>query len=161
MNMTQRNLSTLRQLLLSLAVLFFANHAFAHVALGKSIPAANAMLESSPPELALTFEHPVMLMKLTLIDKMKATAIGFNFKASSSLADAHRFPLPKLENGHYLVNWTAMGKDGHNMSGEFAFMVGSMKDMKMDDMKHHDMKGHDGMSSMSPAKGEHSGHDKK
>jgi len=28
-----------------------------------------------------------------------------------------------------------MGKDGHNMTGEFAFMIGAMKGMKHDDMK--------------------------
>lgn len=141
MNITPRTISTLRQLLLSLVVLCFASNALAHAGLEKSIPAANAMVDAAPPELVLEFENPVMLMKLTLTDKMKATAIDLNFKASSTLVETHKFPLPKLENGHYVVNWTAMGKDGHNMSGEFAFMVGPMKGMKKDDMKHDDMKG--------------------
>ena len=112
------------------------------------------MVDAAPPELVLEFENPVMLMKLTLTDKMKGTAIDLNFKASSTLVETHKFPLPKLENGHYVVNWTAMGKDGHNMNGEFAFMVGPMKGMKKDDMKHDDMKGHDGMNM------DHAGHDK-
>lgn len=141
MNTTHRTTSTLRQLLLSLVVLCFASNALAHVELEKSIPAANAMVDAAPPELVLEFEHPVMLMKLTLTDKMKGTSINLDFKASSTLIETHKFPLPKLENGHYVVNWTAMGKDGHNMNGEFAFMVGPMKGMKKDDMKHDDMKG--------------------
>ncbi len=151
MNIIHRTTSTLRQLLLSLVVLCFASNALAHAGLEKSIPAANAMVEAAPPELVLEFENPVMLMKLTLTDKMKGTAIDLNFKASSTLVETHKFPLPKLENGHYVVNWTAMGKDGHNMNGEFAFMVGPMKGMKKDDMKHDDMKG----MNM-----DHAGHDK-
>jgi len=154
MNITHRTISTFRQFLLSLVVLCFASNALAHAGLEKSIPAANAMVDAAPPELVLEFENPVMLMKLTLTDKMKGTAIDLNFKASSTLVETHKFPLPKLENGHYVVNWTAMGKDGHNMNGEFAFMVGPMKGMKKDDMKHDDMKGHDGMNM------DHAGHDK-
>jgi methionine-rich copper-binding protein CopC len=152
MNITHRTISTLRQLLLSLVVLCFASNALAHAGLEKSIPAANAMVDAAPPELVLEFENPIMLMKLTLTDKMKGTAIDLNFKASSTLVETHKFPLPKLENGHYVVNWTAMGKDGHNMSGEFAFMVGSMKGMKTTETKHDDMKEHADM--------DHAGHTK-
>ena len=144
MNTSHQTLSTLRQFLLSLVVLCFASNALAHAGLEKSIPAANAMMEAAPPELVLEFEKPIMLMKLTLTDKMKGTAIGLNFKASSTLVETHKFPLSKLENGHYVVNWTAMGKDGHNMTGEFAFMIGAMKGMKHEDMKHDHMKSSSG-----------------
>lgn len=144
MNITHRTISTFRQILLSLVVLCFASNALAHAGLEKSIPAANAMVDAAPPELVLEFDKPIMLMKLTLTDKMKGTAINLDFKASSALVEMHKFPLPKLAAGHYIVNWTAMGKDGHNMSGEFAFMVGPMKGMKMDSMKHDDMKSHSG-----------------
>lgn len=165
MNIAHRTISTLRQLVLSLLVLCFASNVLAHAGLEKSIPAANAMLDIAPPELVLEFEKPVMLMKLTLTDKMKDTAIDLNFKASSTLVETHKFSLPKLENGHYVVNWTVMGKDGHNMNGEFAFMVGPMTGMKKDEikhdeMKHDDMKGHDGMPSMNHAEGDHAGHTK-
>ena len=155
MNMTHRTISTLRQLLLSLVVLCFATNALAHGGLEKSIPAANAMVDAAPPELVLEFENPIMLMKLTLTEKMKKTAIDLNFKASSTLVEAHKFPLPKLENGDYVVNWTGMGKDGHNMSGEFVFMVGpmkGMKGMKATETKKDDMKEHSDM--------DHAGHTK-
>lgn len=135
MNRTHQTLSTLRQFLLSLVVLCFASNALAHAGLVKSIPAANAMMEAAPPELVLEFDKPIMLMKLTLTDKMKGTAVKLNFTANSKTEKAHKLPLPKLAPGHYIVNWTAMGKDGHNMSGEFAFMIGAMKEMKHDDMK--------------------------
>ena len=144
MNITRRTVSTLRQLLLSLVVLCFASNALAHAGLEKSIPAANAMVDAAPPELVLEFEKPIMLMKLTLTDKMNGTAVNLNFTAHSKTENIHKHPLPKLAAGHYIVNWTAMGKDGHNMSGEFAFMVGSMKGMKKDDMKHDDMNSHSG-----------------
>jgi methionine-rich copper-binding protein CopC len=135
MNRSHQTLSTLRQFLLSLVVLCFASNALAHAGLEKSIPAANAMMEASPPELVLEFDKPIMLMKLTLADKMNGTAVKLNFTANSKTEKAHKLPLPKLAAGHYIVNWTAMGKDGHNMNGEFAFMIGAMKGMKHDHMK--------------------------
>ena len=135
MNTSHQTLSTLRQFLLSLVVLCFASNALAHAELEKSIPAANAMMEAAPPELVLEFDKPIMLMKLTLTDKMNGTAVKLNFTANSKTEKAQKLPLPKLAAGHYIVNWTAMGKDGHNMSGEFAFMIGAMKGMKQDDMK--------------------------
>ena len=144
MNISHQTLSTLRQFLLSLVVLCFASNALAHAGLEKSIPAANAMMEASPPELVLEFDKPIMLMKLTLTDKMNGTAVKLNFTANSKTEKAHKLPLPKIAAGHYIVNWTAMGKDGHNMNGEFAFMIGAMKGMKHDEMKNHSGTNHTG-----------------
>ncbi len=140
MKITHLTISTLRQLLLSLVILCFASNALAHAKLEKSIPAANAMVETAPPELVLEFDKPLMLMKLTLTDKMNGKPVNINFTATSQLEKSHELPLPKLANGHYCVTWAAMGKDGHNMSGEFEFMVGAMEGMKHDDMKSHGTK---------------------
>lgn len=155
MNITNRTLSTLRQLILSLIVLAFAGNVFAHAGLKKSIPAAVSQFKESPPELVLTFERPVMLMKVTLTEA-KGTAVNFNFKASSKLEETHTFPLSKLDDGHYTVNWTTMGKDGHKMSGSYAFMVGATamptSSPAKDEMKHDEMKSQSGM--------DHTGHGK-
>lgn len=145
MNITQRIIPTVRQLLLSLVVLCFASNVFAHAKLDKSIPAANAMVDVAPPELVLEFDKPIMLMKLTLTDAMSGKAVNINFTPSSKTEKTHQLPLPKLANGHYSVNWAAMGKDGHNMNGEFEFMIGAMEGMQLDQMKDHsgmDHKGH-------------------
>lgn len=143
MNIT-RTLSHLRHAFLALFLVGFTANALAHAGLEKSIPAANAMIDAAPPELVLEFDKPMMLMKLTLTDKKNGTPVNLNFTAHSTTESIQKHPLPKLPAGHYVVNWSAMGKDGHNMSGEFAFMVGPMKDMKKDDMKHDDTKGHSG-----------------
>jgi len=140
MNTTHRTISTLRQVLFSLVVLCFASNALAHAGLEKSIPAANAMLDTAPSELILEFDKPLILMKLTLTDKMNGKAVNVNFAASSKTEKTHNLPLPKLANGHYSVNWAAMGKDGHNMNGEFEFMIGAMQGMQRDDKKSPDAK---------------------
>lgn len=140
MNIKHRTISSLRQILLSLVFLCFASNAFAHAKLEQSIPAANAMLDTAPPELILEFDKPLMLMKLTLTDKMNGKAVNVNFAASSKTEKTHKLPLPKLANGHYSVNWAAMGKDGHNMNGEFEFMIGAMQGMQRDDKKSPDAK---------------------
>ena len=145
MNITHRTIFTFRQLLLSLVVLCFASNVFAHAKLEKSIPAANAMVDEAPPALVLEFDKPMMLMKLTLTDIMNDKAVNINFAANSKTEKTHQLPLRKLPNGHYRVNWAAMGKDGHNMNGDFEFMIGAMEGMSHEQMKDHtgmDHKGH-------------------
>lgn len=145
MKITHHSIPTLRQFLLSLLILGFASNALAHAKLENSVPAANAMIDTAPPELVLDFDKPLMLMKLILTDKMNSKAVNINFTATSRLEKTHKLPLPKLANGHYSVAWAAMGKDGHNMSGEFRFMIGAMEGMQHEKMKEHssmDHKGH-------------------
>ena len=125
MNITHPSLSVFRPLLLSLAVLCFANQALAHVSLSQSTPAAAAQLAISPPELILEFEHPITLDELTL-NNASGTAINFNFKASSNRGTSYKFPLTKLNTGHYVVNWTAVDRKGNKASDKFTFTVGAM-----------------------------------
>jgi methionine-rich copper-binding protein CopC len=157
MNITYRTVSLLRHIVLSFVVLGFTSNAFAHADLEKTIPAANANLASAPTELVLVYEKPVMLMKLTLNEAIKGTDVNFNFKASSNLMETHKFPLPNLGEGQYTVNWTAMGKDGHNMSGSFTFVVGlpsinKPSTEKTEGMQHSGMKDHSGTPSMDHSK---------
>ena len=155
MKNTHRTFSRLCQLMLSLMVLAFAGNVFAHAGLKKSVPAAVSQFKESPPELVLTFERPVMLMKASLTEA-KGAVVDFNFKASSKLQELHTFPLSKFDDGHYTVNWTTMGKDGHKMSGSYTFMVGAMampsSSPAKDGMKPDEMKGQSGM--------DHTGHTK-
>lgn len=137
MNISHRSISTLRQILLSLVFICFASNVLAHTKLEKSIPGANAMLDTTPPELVLEFDKPIILMKLTLTDKMNGKAVNLNFIPNSNSEKTYKLPFPKLSKGHYSVNWVAMGKDGHNMRGDFEFMIGAMEGMTQDDVKSH------------------------
>jgi copper resistance protein C len=125
MNIIMSTAFTRLTLLSSLLILCFSGTALAHVKIKETSPANNAQLITAPTELALTFEHPVALTKLTLTDA-KGSAINVNFTVNNNLAEAHKFPLTPLNNGHYTVNWSATDKGGHILSGQFNFIVGVM-----------------------------------
>jgi copper resistance protein C len=125
MNTTDHLFASSHRILLLLVSLFFTGNVFAHVALEKTIPAENAQLHTSPSELVLEFKDPVMLMKLTLTNSQSAD-VNLNFKAKGNLIAVHKFPLQVLNPGHYNVAWTAMGNEGHNLSGRFEFTLGAI-----------------------------------
>jgi methionine-rich copper-binding protein CopC len=61
----------LSRLILSVTVLCFANNAYAHAGLEKTIPGANSTVAISPADLVLEFDLAVMLVKLALNDDGK------------------------------------------------------------------------------------------
>jgi methionine-rich copper-binding protein CopC len=123
--------------------MLFASHALAHAGLENSMPAANAHLTNSPPELRLNYESPVMLMSLTLMDN-SGQVIDIHFKASSNLEKTHKLPLPTLNKGSYTLNWAAMGKDGHNVKGSFVFMLEAIQTTTQPTEKNHAEMHHEG-----------------
>lgn len=149
-------LTHFRHLLATMVLVGFTTNALAHAGLESSVPQANSQVKMSPPELVLTFEKPVMVMKLTLANE-KSKTVDFNFKPNNDTKTEHRYHLPEFGNGQYTVNWTSMGKDGHNMKGSFTFSVGieakPAPAMKMD-VNEHDAKDHSSMNM------DHSGHAK-
>ena len=80
-----------------------------------------AMMMEPVKNLELNFGMDVRLVKLRLIDSTdKPVSIGF----SPMLEPTRGFsiPLPALKPDNYRVDWTAMGGDGHKMTGSFQFM---------------------------------------
>ena len=98
--------------------------ALAHTGIKTTEPANEEKLETAPKHLSLTFAGSVRLMKVILKDgDDKDLKIGFKPKVEAS--NSFEIAVPEIEIGEYTVSWTAMGKDGHKMTGDFSFMVGS------------------------------------
>lgn len=94
--------------------------AFAHTHLSMSSPQSDETV-SSPSVLMLTYGDAVRLVRLSVTGANGAMDIGF-----TPVADAQaRFhvPMPFMAAGDYVVNWTAIGADGHSVSNEFGFTV--------------------------------------
>lgn len=115
--------------------------AFAHTHLSMSSPQSDETV-SSPSVLMLTFGDAVRLVRLSVTGANGDLEIGF-----TPVADAQaRFhvPMPFMAAGAYVVNWTAMGADGHSVSNEFGFTVDpnasaavmNHGDMEMEDHSH-------------------------
>lgn len=111
--------------------------AFAHTHISMSSPQSDETV-SSPSVLMLTFGDAVRLVRLSVVGANGDLDIGF-----TPVADAQaRFhvPMPFMAAGAYVVNWTAIGADGHSVSNEFGFTVDPNAPAAV--MNHGDMDDH-------------------
>ncbi|MCA9924414.1 MAG: copper resistance protein CopC [Anaerolineales bacterium] len=101
---------------------------YAHAVPETSTPRPNVVLETSPTEIRIQFNEPVVpnLSRISVL-----TQIGQAIETGAlTTADADgrilmvTLPQP-LHDGAYLVSWQALSAvDGHNTSGSFSFGVG-------------------------------------
>jgi len=135
------------QMLASLVlVLGLQTAAFAHTHLSSSSP-SNGEKVSSPSVLMVTFGDAVRLVRLTVSGANGEIDIGFTPVADAN-ANFH-VPMPFMAAGGYVVNWTAIGADGHSVSDKFDFTVdpsapaAAMNHDKMESHEHEDSHSHD------------------
>jgi methionine-rich copper-binding protein CopC len=92
----------------------------AHANVVESTPAAGSVVTTAPKEIELLFKTPVRLTRLTIEQKGQAKQ---QLKAPAEASRRVVAPAPKLSPGEYIVTWTAVGQDGHVVSGTVAFSV--------------------------------------
>lgn len=126
MKFSQKIATSVRHATLVTAIVFATTSAFAHTSLQSATPAVNATVAAQPTKLVLNFGEPVMLMGVKLVDA-KQNNIELNYKVTSDLKKSYDVVIPKLADSTYTVNWTIMGKDGHNMSGKYNFSLKQAK----------------------------------
>lgn len=103
--------------------IFFSAMANAHVGLSSSSPTDGATLTESPTEITMTFSGEVRLAKVMLhSDDGKMHPLDFSMSMTPKAA--YEIDIKNdLSAGAYTVFWTAMGGDGHKVSGDFSFKV--------------------------------------
>lgn len=123
--LARRPLALLALMLAVLAVTPAAPAA-AHAALESSTPAANAVLTSSPPQIALDFDERVET-GLTTISLFDGDGRAVDIGAPQQGSDNTRVEatVPKLDDGLYAVVWHVVSADGHPVDGAFAFQIGT------------------------------------
>lgn len=126
MKFFQNKMVALRNVLVGATMVVAATNTFAHVTLVSATPAINASISSQPKNLTLNFGEEVMLMNIKLLDA-KRKDIPLNYQVSHNLKKSFDVVIPNLKKGKYTVVWTTMGKDGHNMNGEYSFTIKSIK----------------------------------
>jgi copper transport protein len=115
-------------LLATLAVLWsllLASPAAAHAELVSTAPANGAQLTSPPTEVRMTFTELVNMVDggIRLVDH-----VGVTVPTPEPTVDGRTitWPMPvDLPEGHYVVTWRVLSKDGHPVSGAFSFGVGT------------------------------------
>lgn len=84
-------------------------------------PADGAMTDGSPDWFTATFPHAMTLKAVTVTaEGQAAVAVPVAVAAATTRVSAD---LPTLAPGNYVLNWTAEGADGHEMTGAVSFMV--------------------------------------
>ncbi|USA45352.1 copper resistance protein CopC [Acinetobacter sp. C26M] len=123
MRFFQDSKTALRNILIGTTmVIATTTTAFAHVSLISATPAANTTVSTQPKKLSLNFGEEVMLMKIQVLDEQRRE-LPLNYKVSHDLKKTFDVALPTLKQGKYSVLWSTMGKDGHNMNGEYSFTM--------------------------------------
>ena len=121
-----------------LIFLLIPSIAFAHSPLSSISPAADAVLDTAPTVIEMTFKSPAKLIKLELFkvnaeakDSLFSSLFGndngdeVNLDSDALLQESatHTIILPLLEAGAYKIYWRAVSEDGHVMKGESAFQI--------------------------------------
>lgn len=84
-------------------------------------PADGAMTDGSPDWFTATFPHAMTLKSVTVTAAgQPAVTVPVAAAAATTQVSAD---LPTLAPGNYVLNWTAEGADGHEMTGTVRFMV--------------------------------------
>ncbi|EOR08954.1 copper resistance CopC family protein [Acinetobacter genomosp. 15BJ] len=122
MSFVQNSKTMLRNLIVGTTLTIATSTAFAHVSLISATPAANTTVSTQPKNLSLNFADEVMLMKIQVLDEQRRE-LPLNYKVSHDLKKTFDVALPTLKKGKYTVLWSTMGKDGHNMNGEYSFTL--------------------------------------
>lgn len=102
---------------------------FAHAGLQASVPAANSVLDSAPPEVLLDFDEAVepslASIHLYSSDGLEVPIGDPHAGTDSTVVSAK---LPPLADGLYAVIWRVASVDGHVVDGAFSFQIGDGKD---------------------------------
>ena len=109
----------------AMAVFVPAEQASAHAGLEASVPSANAILETGPPNIELDFNEAVDF-KLADIELYDQTAKLIATGPPQRITDdtVVQVSVPSISNGVYVVVWRVPSADGHVVDGVFSFQLG-------------------------------------
>ncbi|HVS85328.1 MAG TPA: copper resistance protein CopC [Gaiellaceae bacterium] len=101
--------------------------ASAHAYIVRASPGESQILESSPGQVALTYDEAVepRFARISVTDEHGRELTTGRVARSPANPDTLVVPLrPKLPSGWYLVYWRAISVDGHPVQGGYEFAVG-------------------------------------
>lgn len=104
-------------------VVLVASPASAHAELIQSEPAPGAVLPSSPEQVKLNFTENVDVDNgaVRVFDSERERVDKGGVEASGRTVS---LPMPKLDDGSYVVTWRVTSSDAHPIRGAFTFQVG-------------------------------------
>lgn len=110
-----------RRLFVCIALLSTAFAAGAHTTIKSAEPADGAVLDRSPPSIAITFEHAVQMTSVSVVAE-NAAERKLTF-ATASGGTVVTVANPGLAAGHNEIHWKALSKDGHVITGKLTYTI--------------------------------------
>lgn len=107
--------------MITILLLLFPLTANAHSGLSSTTPAEGETLSESPDEIRFQFDTPIQQGDMTIIDE-SGSAVTFSDITFSDMELIGQLDT-ELPNGSYIVNWSAISQDGHEVTGALAFSV--------------------------------------
>ncbi len=119
--MPVHKLSVFVILMLAFAVLPL-RQAHSHSKTETTQPADGSVLASSPSVIAISFDAPMRVTFIRLVDQK---GIEHDVDRPGGMAPATAFEAvpAALPSGVYEVEWRGISEDGHSMSGKFSFQI--------------------------------------
>ncbi|VXD02021.1 conserved exported hypothetical protein [Oceanicaulis sp. 350] len=111
-----------RSLTAAIALVSFTAAAYAHAGLKSSSIEDGATLVTAPSGITFEFTAEVGLASVQL-ETADGRSLETGFSPDRSFAVEHTAPLPELSEGAYVLEWRALARDGHVMTGEVSFSV--------------------------------------
>lgn len=110
-----------KQIVASLVFGLLVTQAIAHTAAIATSPKSGSILKQSPPSIEISFHDPVRLTSIVAVQAGKPER-KLEFTPTDSAA---KFTVtdPKLGSGRIDIQWKALSKDGHVITGSFLFTI--------------------------------------
>ena len=120
--MTHRPLAGM---LVVVATLVAATHAFAHAHLERANPPANSSVRNAPREIVIWFSENLerSFSSITVVDASGSRVDQGDSEVDSRNRKMMRVTLKPLVPGRYRVNWRVLSVDTHKTEGSYNFRV--------------------------------------
>lgn len=103
------------------SLLFLPLIVLAHTSVSSTTPKSGSELQQSPPAIEITFRGEARLTSVVVIGADKSERkLDFTPKASAA---TFKVPNPELEAGRNEIQWKALSKDGHVVSGSLVLTI--------------------------------------
>jgi methionine-rich copper-binding protein CopC len=111
----------MRSILAAVLLGLFVVPAGAHSTILSTSPQSGSVLDQSPPTIEFTFRDPVRLTSVVVVQNGKPDRkLEFEPSDSAATFKLHR---PQLGPGHNKIQWKALSKDGHVISGSVILVI--------------------------------------
>jgi len=113
--------SYMRALALGAAMAFVAAPALAHSTVKSTVPISGAVLPASPAEVSISFNEAARVTSIVVIEAGKPERkLDFMPAGSTTSVMVHK---PGLAAGRNEIQWRALSKDGHPISGSIIIVI--------------------------------------